>query len=191
MTATVPQIDESGSSQRRDDLIRSLYRQYSGRLSRYLATRFSHATVEPEDIVQSTFLKLAGHEDLQQIADPRAYIFTRASKPPIERQRKSVHQRAHADAVQVPAPPESSSTPSSEKILIDRERLNSIEAALRKMPALRRRIFLLVRIEGQSVQDVADRFALSDAAVYKHVGRALRDCAKCLEKFDRKASYES
>jgi RNA polymerase sigma-70 factor (ECF subfamily) len=184
-----PQANDGTAHQDRDQLIGLLYQQHYHGLLRYLAARFGRSALDLEDIVQSAFLKLARHSDLRAIADYRAYLFTLACNIAIDIQRNNfrrgaVHDDLHAIATAAP-----SLEDSSEKILIDRERLTHIEAALARMPKMRRRIFLLIRIEGMSVRDVADRFAMSEAAIYKHVARALQDCAAMLEQSDRKASY--
>jgi RNA polymerase sigma-70 factor (ECF subfamily) len=180
---------ERADAPERKALIDLLYRQYNRGLARYLSARFGKAAPDIEDVVQSTFLKLADHPDLDTITDPRAYIFALACNLAIDNQRKNSRRGAIRDELHSIATASPTLDPSSEKILIDRERLRVIEAALKKMPAQRRRIFLLIRIEGLSVQEVAERFAMSEAAVYKHVARALADCAAMLERADRKAIY--
>lgn len=187
MSAPVPRHANDGAS--RDQLIGLLYREHHRGLSRYLMTRFGKASLDPEDIVQSTFLKLADHPDLDTIADYRAYIFTLACNIAIDSQRRNIRRCTLQDELNVFVNSAPALDASSEKILMDRERLGYIEAALRKMPKMRRRIFLLIRIEGLSVQDVAAQFGMSEAAIYKHVARALSDCAVMLEKSERRASF--
>jgi len=176
--------EETDPSRDREALIAQLYRQHHHGLSRYLAGRFGQSGLDPEDVIQSAYVKLANHPDLSVIADRRAYLFTLACNIAIDNQRRHARQRVVHDELHAATPDLGIS---SEKILIDRERLQHIEAALRKMPKLRRRIFLLIRIEGLSVQEVAAQFAMTEAAVFKHVARALADCAKMLEKSDRRA----
>lgn len=190
MSSLVPRHANDGSSQQgRDELIALLYRQHSHGLSRYLAARFGRIGIDPEDVIHSAFLKLADHPDLHAIADFRAFIFTLACNIAIDNQRRSQRRTVLQDDLTIVLNSNPQLGVSSEKILIDRERLHDIEAALRRMPKLRRRIFLLVRIEGLSVQDVAAQFAMTEAAVYKHVARALSDCALSLQKSERKAGY--
>jgi len=175
--------------QHRDALIGLLYREYHMALSRYLVARFGRSAADPEDIVQTTFLKLADHPDLDTISDPRAYIFALACNIAIDNQRTTTRRGTIQNELNIIAQVAPHTEASSEKILIDRERLGYIEAALQKMPKQRRRIFLLIRIEGLSVQEVAARFAMSEAAIYKHVARALQDCAATVEKSERRTSF--
>ena len=162
-------------------LVDGLYRHYRHGLIRYLGTRFGRS-LDLEDVVQSTFLKLAGDADIDRIEDHRSYIFTLACNIAIDNQRKISRRGAIRDQIELVGNASPILAHTSEKILLDREELGLIETALRKMPALRRRIFLLIRIEGLSVRDVAANFAMTEAAVYKHISRALADCALILER---------
>jgi RNA polymerase sigma-70 factor (ECF subfamily) len=134
-------------------------------------------------------MKLANHPDIREIADHRAYVFTLACNIAIDNQRKSFRRGVLQDELHTIADIAPAPDASSEKILIDREKLTLIETALKKMPKLRRRIFLLTRIEDMGVRDVATRFGMSEAAVYKHVGRALHDLAVALERAEQRANF--
>jgi RNA polymerase sigma-70 factor (ECF subfamily) len=169
-------------------LVDRLYRQYRHGLIRYLGARFGRS-IDLEDIVQSTFLKLADQPGIDRIADHRSYIFTVACNIAIDTQRKVARRGAIQDQIYLVRSESPILAQTSEKILLDREDLGLVETALRNMPKLRRRIFLLIRIEGLSVRDVAARFAMTEAAVYKHVGRAIADCAAMVERSGSKAGH--
>ena len=173
----------------RNEVIAALYRDHHRDLLAYLSRRFGKSIPDPEDIVQGAFAQLAKHPDIGDIVDHRAYLFSLACNIAIDLYRKNFRRGAiqnewKAANEALPA------QPSAETILIDREKLAHVEAALMKMPKLRRRIFLMIRIENLSTREVAERFAMSEAAVYKHVARALHDCATALERADRKAGYQ-
>ncbi len=182
-----PQLGPCGSIQTRDALVDRLYREHHHDLFRYLAVRFGRGTFDLEDIIQATFVKVADHPDLDRIDNHRAYLFSVAYNIAIDGWRRSARWGTIEKDLRVLASTAPASCASAEKILIDRERLACLETALSKMPKLRRRIFLMVRIEGLSVQDVAMRFAMSDAAIYKHVARALADCSTMLERAEKRA----
>ena len=178
------------SADQRDQLIGLLYREHHRDLVRYLRGRFGVGALDAEDVVQATFVKVADHPAIEQIENYRAYLFSVANNIATDVWRRKsrwglVEKELHVMATAAPG-----ASVCAEEILLARERLTCIEAALKRMPKLRRRIFLLVRIEGQSVQDVASRFAMSEAAIYKHVARALADCSAVLERFDARAIAE-
>ncbi len=171
----------------RDTLVGHLYREHHHSLVRYLGARFGKSRSDSEDIIQSVFMKLTNHPDIRGILDRRAYVFTLACNIAIDTQRKETSLSRLQDQLHVIAETAPGADAGSEKILLDRERLAHIEVALKRMPKMRRRIFLLIRIEGLSVREVASQFAISEAAVYKHVARALHDCAAVLERIEQKA----
>ncbi|WP_116811350.1 RNA polymerase sigma factor [Steroidobacter cummioxidans] len=156
-------------------LMEQLYLKYWRELNRYIARRFGPGSVEPEDVAQAAFAKLAESSNVAALNDPRSYLWTIACNIAIDDQRR----RGYRNAVQrelSALDADDVSELSPERVLQDEERMAVFGAALRAMPKLRRRIFLLVRVEEQSPRDVAQQFGLTEAAVYKHIQRALQDC---------------
>lgn len=172
---------ESSQDEVHQRLVEQLYRNYRDGLVRYLAARFGRGPPDPEDIAQAAFVKLMS-SPVTNLTDPRAYIFTLASNLAIDQHRQIARQGGiggDGESEDVP------STCSSEKIVMGWQRLAVLEKALEAMPRLRRRIFLLTRIEGLPSREIARRFAISENAVHKHVSRALQDCAAALERAEQ------
>lgn len=164
--------------------LESIYRTYWGDLRRYIARRFRGGSAEPDEIAQAAFARLAAVEDVGRLRDPRGYLFTIACNLAIDHQRRQGHRNAVHGAMpegETVASPE----PSPERVLLEKERFAVFEQALRAMPKMRRRIFLLVRVEEQPARAVAQRFGLTEAAVYKHVQRAVQDCAAAFARAER------
>jgi RNA polymerase sigma-70 factor (ECF subfamily) len=167
----------------REASLELLYRTYWHDLRRYIANRFGAGPPEPEEVAQAAFAKLAAVDDISAISDPRGYLFTIACNLVIDDRRRLGHRAAVHRDIQHIADPVSDSSP--ERVLLGKERLEIFKGALRTMPKLRRRIFLLVRAEGCSPSEVARRFGMSEDAVYKHVQRAVHDCASAFAKAER------
>lgn len=177
-TSWPPSSEDEG----RNRLVEQLYRTYRDGLVRYLAGRFGSGPPDPEDIAQAAFVKLISGP-LTELGDPRAYIFTVACNLAIDQRRliarhSGIGQDAAAQDVPVAG--------SSEKIVMGWQTLVLLEQALEAMPRLRRRIFLLTRVEGLPSREIAKRFAMSENAVHKHVSRALQDCAAALERAEQR-----
>jgi len=66
----------------------------------------------------------------------------------------------------------------------DIERLRRIEAALLELSDLDRQIFLAMRLDGLSVDEIAQRTGLSQRQVVKRLGRAIRHVGKRLRERD-------
>ena len=65
------------------------------------------------------------------------------------------------------------------------ERLRRIEAALLELSNLDRQIFLAMRLDNMSVEEIARRTGLSQRQVVKRLGRAIRHLGKRLNELDR------
>lgn len=163
-------------------LIEWLYRAHRADLTRYVASRFGSGPPEPEEVAQAAFAKLAASGDVSELTNPRSYLYTIACNIVIDHQRRSARRDAAHRDIFGECGAEELSESSPERVLLAKERFAVFEEALRAMPKLRRRIFLLVRAEGYSPREVAHRFGMKEAAVHKHVSRALQDCAAAFEK---------
>lgn len=164
-------------------MLDGLYRDHWRGLIRYIGARFGAGPPEPEEVAQAAFARLAS-SDVAGLHDPRGYLYTIACNIAIDHQRRSGPREAvHRDLSALDGVEPLSET-SPERVLLAKERFAVFEEALRAMPKLRRRIFLLVRAEGYSPREVAHQFGMKEAAVHKHVSRALQDCAAAFEKAD-------
>lgn len=64
--------------------------------------------------------------------------------------------------------------PSPERHASGRETLERMQAAIARLPARCREVYLLHRIEGMTYPEIAHRSGISSKAVEKHISRALR-----------------
>lgn len=75
-------------------------------------------------------------------------------------------------------------TPAQEQVSIDRQRVDAFNRALRTMPPLRREVFIRRRLHGESYAQIGDALNLSNAAVEKHIIRALHWLHQEVSKHD-------
>lgn len=159
-----------------------VYRSYWHDLCRFIQARFGSGPPEPEEIAQVAFERLMHVKSFENMENPRGYLFSVASNVARDLYRRArIETAMHYDmAYRNRDVRLSEITP--ENVLDSKQRLFAFKRALTKMPLLRRRIFLFVRMEGLSVFEVAQMFHMSEGAVYKHVSRAMRDCIVELNK---------
>ena len=62
--------------------------------------------------------------------------------------------------------------------LFDDERVERVRIAVDRLPARRRNMFLLCRVEGWTFQEIGDAYGMSRHRVMKEIARALHDVAQ-------------
>lgn len=134
-----------------------------------------------EDIAQSLYLRVQGIKDDPPITSKRAFLFRLARNLAIDHARA---ERRHGElfAAGVDAHHVASPEPGAETRLIDRERLDCLTVAVERMPLRCRQIFVMIKIDGLSVSQTADRLGISQDMVRKHIRHALRICHQMLNE---------
>jgi len=125
-----------------------------------------------EDLVQEVFVRAADQLSLAEEEHARAYVFRVAASVWIDRHRRRQARRADRH---VPFDPDRHDGQGLDlaRQLDARETLRLATQALATLPERTRAIFILRRIEGLAVREVAHRLGLSTSAVEKHMVRAL------------------
>lgn len=163
-----------------------LYAQYFDRLVSSLYAAFGAGPPEPEDVAQRAFAKLIDRDQIDQIENHRAYLWRIATNIALS-DKRSQAVRARFARQEAYSPPEGvTSTP--ERVLETKKQLDLVVEVLRHMPAQRRRVFLLNRIEGLNYTQVGKRIGISRTAVTKHVARAAADVHAALSRDEASAS---
>ncbi|KSB90819.1 hypothetical protein AS593_17250 [Caulobacter vibrioides] len=130
------------------------------------------ADAEVEDLVQEVFVRAADQIGLDDEEYARAYVFRTAASVWADRHRRRLARRADQH---VPFDPERHGETDDDPAgrFDARETLRAASAALLTLPERTRTIFVLRRIEGMTVREIAGRLGISGSAVEKHVAKAL------------------
>jgi RNA polymerase sigma-70 factor (ECF subfamily) len=168
-------------------MVESAYRQHWSDVCRYVRHRFGAGPPDPEEVAQGAFARLASVQHEVSIENPRAFLYRCAQNIVADHHRRArVRGQVHED-MRRSAQEEGLSDFSPERVLLGKERLALLEETLARMPAMRRRIFLLVRAEGMRPKDVAHQFGMAERSVYQHVSRAMRECEAAFAAAEREA----
>nr|WP_240903352.1 sigma-70 family RNA polymerase sigma factor [Caulobacter sp. 602-2] len=130
------------------------------------------ADAEVEDLVQEVFVRAADQVGLDDEEYARAYVFRTAASVWADRHRRRLARRADQH---VPFDPERHGETDDDPAgrFDARETLRAASAALLTLPERTRTIFVLRRIEGMTVREIASRLGISGSAVEKHMVKAL------------------
>lgn len=156
--------------------LNALYARYWQELCNYLRRTFGAGPPEPEDIAQATFAKFAAVPEPEAVANPRAFLYATARNLVHDYFRHQRYRDSHVQDVQHTADHQILYEISPERVLLDRERVHLLTAALARLPLKTRRMILLHRFEGLTHAEIAKRFGVSTSLVQKKIEQALEEC---------------
>lgn len=139
----------------------------------WLSRRRAPAAFDVDDIVQESYALLAERERVDDILNPRAYLFQVAHSLVVRSIRRArivpilaVEDLGLADL------PDGAATP--EQSAIAHDDLRRLAEVIASMPGQTREAFVLRRVRGLSQREIASRMGLSENTVEKHIVRGLR-----------------
>lgn len=151
---------------------------YRGSLRRFFGRAIGDD--EAEDYVQEVFARIFTTGTREKILNPGGFLHRIASNLLTERYRRGFTRRRHGTVVALDQADEVAApdSESPERIVAAREELSRLEAALQAMPAARRQVFVLIRLEEKSYREVAAQLGISESSVWGHLDRALAALVK-------------
>lgn len=135
--------------------------------------RKRHSGIDVDDVIQETYTVLAARERMDDIRNPRAYLFQVAHSIVVRHIRRAavVSIQAVEDMEGFDPVDEAASL---EQTLIARDELRRLAEAIAAMPVQTREAFVLRRVHGHSQREIARRMRLSESTVEKHIARGVR-----------------
>jgi len=127
------------------------------------ALRFTKSAAAAEEIIQDTFLRVWLNRDkLDEVENVKAWLYKYASNECLGHLRKVLKQARAIDNLRQEQPNESNTT-------IDTIQLNEIKQliteAVDRLPAQRKKIYLMSRGQGFNIPEIADSLHLSPNTV--------------------------
>lgn len=159
-----------------------LFVEHRGSLVNY-ANGILHDRAGAEDVVQEAYLRFSAAAKDDHIVNPVSYLYRIVRNLALDWSR-----RASVEAPKVAAPVlESVATdaPSAERILFYRDELRVISDALAELPERTRVAFRMYRLEGRTLQAIADHLGVSVVRVHQLVKEAILHAARRLDGPER------
>lgn len=142
-------------------------------LRSWLSRRRAPAAFDLDDIVQESYAILAERERIDDILNPRAYLFQVAHSLVVRNIRRArivpilaVEDLGQVDWADDAATPEQSA--------MAHDDLREVAEVIASMPGQTREAFVLRRIRGLSQREIASQMGLSENTVEKHIVRGIR-----------------
>ncbi|HEX8470032.1 MAG TPA: RNA polymerase sigma factor [Brevundimonas sp.] len=154
------------------------YFEHRAALGRFLQARLG-ASGDVEDLLQDLYLKVAALDPAIEVRDARAFLYRLASNQMMDRWRSGQRSVARDAAWRlanhaVGETEDLNDAPSAEAVVIGRQKLAALTAAVSRLPDKTRTVFSLHKFEGFSYAEVAGRLGISRSSVEKHMMDALR-----------------
>jgi len=136
------------------------------------ALKFTKSEIAAEEIIQDTFLRIwLSRDKLEAVENVKAYLYKFVSNECLSYLRKSLRETKILENARLSQQTSSNNT-------IDTINLNEINAlvtvAVNKLPHQRRKIYLLSRVEGKNIQEIAEILNLSPNTVKNSLVSALK-----------------
>lgn len=126
------------------------------------------------DVVQESYSRVFAMQSREiAVRDLRALLFRTGKNIVIDDARRRAAEARMLETLAVVGAEEA---PSVERQVQGRQQLVLLSRRLQAMPRKRREVFVLVRIYGFSHAEAAAHMNISEAAIEKHVVRAVCDC---------------
>lgn len=153
-----------------------MYQSEAPRLARYFELRF-RGREDPDDLVQELFVRLAAGRPFEELRDPTGYLTRIMRNLLIDRNRKlrNVPGFIPMDGIEPAVPPDQTHE------IEMRQTRDRYRHAVDGLPPRTRQVFLLHRVEEQSVRTIAEQLGISTRTVEWHIAQAVLRIGKALE----------
>lgn len=133
--------------------------------------RFTGRADEAEEFLQSAFVRLMEYRDRHTVENESAFLVRTAVNIAVDESRRR-RVRAEADPPAELLSQIADDQPLQDEVLLARERLKRVRAALAALSPRTREIYLMHRLDGLKFREIAAELGISVSAVEKHIAKA-------------------
>lgn len=147
-------------------------------LKKYLS-RFFRRPQDVDDVAQETFLKAFAAEVKMEIRSPKAFLFRVAKNTALhEIEKKSNNVTDYIEDSVPSAVIHDERSVGAEAELDSKRKLIIFSKAVASLPPKCREVFLMRKVEGLQIKDIARKLNISVSGVEKHVVTGLMKCSQ-------------
>ena len=161
----------------RDQALDRLYADHAPAVRRFLAARVV-GNLDVEDLLQDVYARLARMDALPEKLpagrrSTRAFLLTMANRLVIDLERHRIVQRRYDERLRLVQDSNEAGSPSPERIVLAKDDLAVVAAALEELKPQWRRAFVHNRFNHMSYREIASAMGVSTKTVEKYIGKAL------------------
>lgn len=156
-----------------------LFRRHRGELTRFLQRRGASPDMAA-DLTQETFLKLLSATPTGRVDNKRAYIFQTANNLLVDlgRRRRLVPFVEDSNAALQQLVDEA---PSPERVVLSRQELALMQAALEQIPERPREVFL-ARLEGRTFDEIGRSLGMPTQTAFSQMVKVMMHLKAALQR---------
>lgn len=158
----------------------SLFESHYADLKAQIAYRFRRQHQDVEDIVQDAFHNVLRLDNIDQLENPKAYLYQTANNLALNRIRK---QKYHENYI-FSQDHEQVEEVSPEQIVISRKSLAKVNEYMNQLPEKYRRTFLLSRVDGKTYKEISLELNIAESTVEKHMIKVLKFLRDRMQEVD-------
>lgn len=126
---------------------------------------------DAEDLLHSAWLRLFAYRAENEVREPAGFLVRTAANLAVDRHRQAKRiAREPVDAFESGLEDDS---PLQDEVLASRERLRRVQAGLERLPPRTRQVFVMHKVEGLRLREVAAALGITQSAVEKHIAKAV------------------
>lgn len=164
--------------QQRAELVARLFREHNEALIRFLALRL-RSQQEAKEVAQEAYVRLLKLDQPGAVSFLRAFLFKTAANLAVDRIRHE--QATRRVKLEMKFLDELSGQPTPEQSANDAQELRLAECLIDELPPKCRRAFLLHKIYGLDLPDIARQMGVGERMVRTYVVRAVLYCRAGLD----------
>ena len=161
----------------------ALYRRHWVELCAYARRTFGLGPPDPEDIAQAAFARFAALPANAEVANPRAFLFRTAHNIGVDAHRSAARGAAAALDPQLATADGRDFSP--EDVLVSREELARLEAAIAALKPRQRTALLLHRLDELSFAEIGRRMGVSPSGARKLVEQGFAAAMAAMRRASR------
>jgi RNA polymerase sigma-70 factor (ECF subfamily) len=133
--------------------------------------RRTRSDQDAEDLLHSAWLRLFAYRAEHDVREPTGFLVQTAANLAVDRHRQA--RRMAKEPVEAFEAGLEDGSPLQDEVLAARQRLRRVQAGLERLPARTRQIFVMHKVEGMKLREIAAALGITQSAVEKHLARAV------------------
>ncbi|MEL7128438.1 MAG: RNA polymerase sigma factor [Pseudomonadota bacterium] len=166
--------DKLAEARRRKRTLMRTYASIFQKLSDGIRARYGPGPPDPEDVAQAAFEKLAQRENLHDIKDVYGYLWIVSRNIILSEKRKEAVRNDNSHGLSLCFFGETSDNFEPERVLIAKNQISIVMEVLSNMGERRRKIFMLVRVNGLTPAQAGKRCGVSRTSAVRHIAEATK-----------------